>query len=241
MEEKYSLTLVPHDARVERVTAIEVYLIRGSTRFKRICGSNATYSGNVCTYDAGYRTDHPARGFCWLHETTASVAAWNQIVSQGDDNDRPLVRYLRNAASITPHQLRELDGDIMFLHALVGQAQDGKTILSSADLELIRKILADIVKAKETKAKIERDIKFEAESIKNFVNQVFSVVVSQLDPATARRIMNLVMDKVILPLEATDKISGDIKDLHSSVRGLQTEVDKKTSRKSHTPRSSVES
>jgi len=218
MEETCSLIYQPPEIRIERVSAVEVYLLSGTSRYKRICGSTATYSGGVCIYEAGLRTNHLGKGFCHLHETNQSNAAWNLILrNEVDPETKPLLQYLQAAGGLSDSQLSDLTGEIQMLYSLIATVQHNKSILLPSDMDLIRKILGDLVKAKEVKSKIEKEVKFEVEGIKSFVNQVFSVIVAQLDAATARRVMNMIMEKVIMPLEATDKLSGDVKELHAAV------------------------
>lgn len=227
MQEQFQLVPPSKETKVERVSTSEVYLVGSETgRYKRICGSTNTYTGSTCTYSAGYRTEHVGKGFCWLHETNESAAAWTLIL-RGDLNpdDKPLLNYIQTLTSLSEKQLNDIDSDIMMLYSLAGSIQHNKINLTPGDIDLLRKVIVDISKMKELKSKIEKQAKFEVEGVKNFINRVFSVIVSQLDAGAARRIMNAIMERVILPMEAANELSGDAAELHSAARHYKSKLE----------------
>lgn len=195
--------------KIERISSSEAYSIDGSgLRLQRICGSPNTSSGMPCRYEAGYRTNHLGKSYCWLHETAESKAVWDTILG-GVDERTTLGKYLLKTTSLTEPQLKDVNSEIMLLYALVGSMNERGNLLP-VDIDLIRKIATDLGKLKEIRGKLEREMKLEMNTVKAFIDQVFSVIVGALDKTTARRVMTQIMERVILPLSTGDDLSNRV-------------------------------
>jgi len=213
--------LIPTKEKVERLSASEVYLLDSVGRRQyRVCGSVNTFSGSSCLYQAGYRTNHLFKGNCWLHETREGKAIWD-IVIGGIDEKTVFGKYLINATCLTDDQLQDINADIIMLYALVGTLQDNRTVITVSDIEQIRKIIREIGKMKEIRGRLDRDMKLEVNTVRDFINRVFSIITGCLDKTSARRVMTQIMEKVVLPLGTGSK---DLEDLKLELPNVKKQI-----------------
>jgi len=210
--------------KYKKVSPYEVYLLdEGGNPSKRICGvqRNNRPKGHLCHMDAGAGTNHPGVGPCSSHDRQLAnpnnTSLWHKL-NREHNLPSTLMEFLENAQDIEDRILASIDDDIKFLYALKayflekrGRNADGKEIdLSSDNIELALKITDTIIKAKEKRVKIKKEIVLDATTVRAFIDQIFRVIVANTNQAHSRRILTEILDGVILPFKQSGRISGDI-------------------------------
>jgi len=201
---------------VEKVSSFESYVIENGVRTKRVCGRQRKNKpkGIVCLHPAGAHTVHPGYGQCSLHDNSITNSnrtnVW-ALLNIEAGLPSTLKEVFENAQLIDDIHLSEVDDDIKMMYALVGDiVHKGEEVpLTSRDIDRVMGILGKIIKAKETRAKLNKEVKLDATTVKEFVNQIFEVVISLAPKDTARRILVQIMDEVIAPFKTAGRITGD--------------------------------
>ena len=214
---------------IEIVSPHEVYLLdEEGDRVRKICGRQKSGfpKGYVCEQSAGHGTNHPGVGNCKKHDSSIpnpkNVGLWDRL---NKDQGLPstLAEYLENASDIEERHLTSVDEDIKALYGLFtyqmskrkkaalakGDIDEEQQLqLSNADLELALKIMDKILKAKEVRLKLSRELTLDTSTIKMFVNQIFQVATQKLPEHQAKMLLNAFLDQVIIPFQTKGRIKG---------------------------------
>lgn len=206
------------------VSPYEVYLLdKEGEPSKRICGvqRNNRPKGHLCHMDAGAGTNHSGVGPCSSHDRQLTnpnnTSLWHKLNRQ-HNLPSTLMELLENTHDIEDKVLASIDDDIKFLYALKayflekkGHNSEGKEVdLSSDNIELLLKITDTIIKAKEKRVKIKKEIVLDATTVRAFIDQIFRIIVANTNQAHSRRILTEILDGVITPFKQSGRISGDL-------------------------------
>lgn len=212
---------------IEKITPHEIYLLdEDGERVKKICGAPKRNMppGYVCLQSAGHKTSHPGYGACKSHDTSIpngnNIGLWDRL---NKDAGLPstLAEYLQNASEIEEQHLTTVDEDIKALYGLLQyqlskrqkyqnkENQDEEEIfLSNSELDLALKIMDKILKAKDLKLKLSRELTLDTSTIKQFVNQIFQVATQKLPEHHAKMLLNAFLEEVIIPFQTKGRIRG---------------------------------
>jgi len=225
------------ESKYKIVSPYEVYLLdKQGEPSKRICGvqRNNRPKGHLCHKDAGAGTNHPGVGPCSSHDrqitNPRNTSLWHKLNRQ-HNVPSTLMEFIENASDIEDRVLASVDDDIKFLYALKayflekkGRSKDGQEMeLSSDNIELALKITDTIIKAKDKRIKIKKEVVLDATTVRAFIDQIFRVIVANTNQAHSRRILTEILDNVIMPFKQSGRISGDF-DFSNNTKKVTKEV-----------------
>jgi hypothetical protein len=209
--------------KVKKLSSYECYLLNNKgEQTKRICGCqlNNMPEGYLCVKGAGDGTDHPGWGQCNFHDrqitNTNNTGLWSELNRKaGLPNN--LMDFLENAQIVEEKHLNDVDDDIRALYAIQSYIFSRRTdsedpekgYLTNSDIELMIKVTDRIFKAKELRPKLKREVSLDTTSVKAFVDQVFKIVMSNAAQNVGRRILQEIMDDVIVPFKTQGRIVGE--------------------------------
>lgn len=196
---------------IEIIDEDEIYLLDdGGLRVKRICGKQkAGYpDGYVCVNPAGWGTLHPGISRCKYHEpkgnTVTHVSFWKRLRKKYHIVPN-VSEALDLAEELTDNELASVDLEIQMLYSLLIDHMQGNAEWKKGDSKFALLILDKIVKAKETKSKIEKALAVDPRVITAFVDQIFSQIVKFAEREVARKIMESILSEVVVPLAAQNE------------------------------------
>ncbi len=227
MSKRNGETVQATKPQIKRVNYYEVYLVdsRGRKK-KRICGvqKNNMPQGYVCTNPAGADTDHPGIAQCSFHDrqitNPTNINLWARL---NLENKLPvnLMELLESTKQIEETEMVRVDDEIRLLYALQGylmsrakplvDEEGNKTeegYLSSDNIELLMKLSDKILKAKDLRVRLNKELVLDTASVKSFVNQIFKIISEQASEAIARGIMVDIMEEVIVPFKTKGRMRG---------------------------------
>tara|TARA_R100000458_G_scaffold59009_3_gene68400 strand:- start:943 stop:1680 length:738 start_codon:yes stop_codon:yes gene_type:complete len=200
--------------QVDIVSTHEVYIIdKNGERGRKICGAQRkdAPAGYVCLRPAGANTSHPGWSQCKQHDTALTngnnTSLW-ATMNRGAGLPVNLSEFLENTNHIEDKHMRMVDDDIKLLYAL----QAGlitRDPMTQSDLDMVVKITDRILKAKEMKRKLEKEVQLDTKTVKEFINQIFGLIVANASRNVAKSIMTEILDKVIIPFNTQNRISGN--------------------------------
>ena len=212
--------------QINKVSAHEIYLVDKKGRNKlRICGmQKANQSkGYVCTNPAGKDTNHPGYAQCSFHDrfltNSKNTGLWKTLnVEAGMPAN--LMQLLDAGQQIEENVLVSVDEDIRLLYSLQSyiftrrkiedkegdETEDG--YLKADDVELLMKLTGQILKAKDLRAKLNKELQLDTQTVKSFVNQIFKIIATEAAQGTADRIMREIVEGVIVPFKTKGRIKG---------------------------------
>lgn len=175
-------------------------------KLRTVCGIWQGASQRPCLLPAGWMTPHPGKGNCRKH---TRGGLYNIILNQESGYPTQLQELLLHTESLDESEIMPLELDIKLLYALqqytMSRGIEGQLGLDQIDL--VRKITGDILKAKTIKHKIQREMKLDNTTVKEFVNQIFKTISENVQGPEAKRLMEDIMNKVIVPFQSTDRLS----------------------------------
>lgn len=181
-------------------------------KIRKICGHTSDYSG-ICLLPSGLGTDHYGKGKCKRH---ARSVLYNPHLNQIEGLPTKFSQLLQHVDTLEETTLLNVDHEIKFLYALQlmlsTMSADGEN-LSLDVLEQLQSLTMDIVKTKAIKNKIQREMRLDASSVKEFVEQIFKIVARRVPKNEAQNIFTDIMNDVIIPYRNQAKISGSNFDL----------------------------
>jgi 2-hydroxy-3-keto-5-methylthiopentenyl-1-phosphate phosphatase len=104
--------------------------------------------------------------------------------------------------------MRLVDDDIKLLYSLQADLIT-RDPMTQSDLDMVVKITDRILKAKEMKRKLEKEVQLDTKTVKEFINQIFGLIVANASRNVAKSIMTEILDKVIIPFNTTNRITGE--------------------------------
>ncbi len=217
---------IPH---VDQVSPHEVYLLDAKgKRARRICGAqrHKLPIGYVCLQIAGAGTEHPGEGACSAHDlyliNPNNTSLWNTM-NRGKNLPANLMELMENAQLLEETHLSAIDEDIRMLYVLVQNTLDRNSIhvlnpdtgeqeltfsMGSHDTELVMKLLDKVIKAKQMKAQLHKELAMDSTMVKAFIDQIFKIIVTSVAPQQSRRVMEEILEKVIVPYRTKNRIKG---------------------------------
>jgi len=185
----------------------EFWLITATgTKIRKICG----YQTNTgpCLRSSGQGTDHEGYGNCKLHQKGVLMAPALQQTMGMPVILRNLLEQNQNLES---EHLTNLDHDIQLLYTLqqylMTRFQDEAYVLTLEEIRVISDLTKEIVKTKAIKYKLKRELQLDNNTVKEFVNQIFTVIVDYIPGPQSQKILEDIMNKVIVPFKNRDQIT----------------------------------
>lgn len=222
--------------KFKKITPYEVYLVDDKGRQKkRICGTqrNGMPEGYVCIKASGEGTDHPGWGQCQFHDrqlpNTQNTGLWLTLNQQAG-LPANLLEYYQNAEIIQEEHLSSVDDDIKSLYALQSYVlarrrdEEGEGVLNNHDIDLIIKLTDKIMKAKELRPKLKREVSLDTTTVKAFVDQIFKIIMANAAKNVGKRILTEILDDVIVPFKTQGRIVGSEFDYSESSKKMLEEV-----------------
>ena len=195
---------------IEKIDETEAYLLDDEgKRTKRICGKKKK-DGSICLNEAGKNTSHFGVGPCNFHESAVArekVSLWRDIREKYPEMMPTIGEALERTEEISKEKLTNIDNMVEINYALLLALlkQEENKIWSTKQSEHALFITNSIVKALKIKSEIEKTTHFEAKDIRLFVHQVFQVIVKTLDERIARKVMETIIEEVIMPMNKEQK------------------------------------
>tara|TARA_R110000851_G_scaffold73733_9_gene162645 strand:- start:138 stop:890 length:753 start_codon:yes stop_codon:yes gene_type:complete len=225
----------PH---VDKVSAYEVYLLDGKKKRKRrICGTqrNDMPAGYVCLKASGDGTDHPGYGQCTYHDRQLTnpnnTGLWESLNREAG-LPANLMEYFQNAEIVEEKHLTSVDEDIKGLYALVSYVMQRRRdvenpeegYITNQDIELVLKLTDKIIKAKELRPKLKKEVSLDTTTVKAFVDQIFKIIMQNAAKNVGKRILTEILDEVIVPFKTQGRIVGKDFDYQKQVDVFEGEV-----------------
>ena len=79
---------------------------------------------------------------------------------------------------------------------------------TSDDIDLMLKIIDKILKAKEIRVKLKKEVSLDMSTVSSFIDQIFKVIISSASKATADKVMAEIVKEVIIPFKTQGRIVG---------------------------------
>jgi len=224
--------------KIDKVSPYEVYLLGDNNqRTRRICGTqrNSMPEGYVCLKPAGDGTDHPGYGQCTYHDRQITnpnnTGLWQNLNRQAG-LPANLMEYFENAQIIEEKHLTSVDEDIKGMYALQSYVMQRRRdlenpeegYLTNQDIELVMKITDKIIKAKELRPKLKKEVSLDTTTVKAFVDQIFKIIMQNAAKNVGKRILTEIMDDVIVPFKTQGRIVGKEFDYKKQSDALEVEV-----------------
>lgn len=212
---------------VKIVSKNEVYLLDDEgDKLKRICGA-VKKDGLRCKAPAGWKTDHTGYGLCWHHDKGKDgVESWRKMTSdiaKGSSLGKILERNKDGHVAVN-----DVTNEIRFQQDLLlwyvdhvmnrknfneeGVPEDPE--FTPKDIKILKNLNQDMIKAKESAARIKGSLKLDAVVVRKFVDSILTFLVSSLENKLRKNevmsIMEDMMEKVLVPMSSKGLINGDV-------------------------------
>jgi hypothetical protein len=118
---------------------------------------------------------------------------------------------MQHVDSLEEKDMLDVDHEIKTLYALqqyIMTSPGSEQELSRPDIELLQELTMNIVKSKSIKNKIQREMRLDATSVKEFVSQVFNIIGKHVHGAELRNILTDIQNDVLVPFRNRDRIVG---------------------------------
>jgi hypothetical protein len=171
------------------------------TRLRRVCGHSTIYG--PCLLTAGWGTDRKGYGKCRHH---SRKSLYNVSLSLSHGLPSRLGELLEATEQLEDSELTSVDTEIKLLYALQTYVMSIGPELTLDQIEILRGLATDLLKAKALKNKIQRELRLDATSVKEFVNQIFNIISARVRGPEAKNIMNDILNEVIIPFRTQDRI-----------------------------------
>lgn len=217
--------------KFEVVSEYEVYMLdENGDRGKRVCGAKIK-DGGRCKIKAGAGTDHTGIGRCVKHDGEDSNSSnWLEMVediSDGSALGKALERSKKGEVAINDvtEELLMQRGLLMWYIDHV-MDREGETEFTPKDIKIIKRLNKDLIKTKESAAKIKGSLKLDAVTVKKFVDQLMTFLVGELESKLKRNevmaIMEKMMEEVFIPMASRGMINGDLGALTQLPDGMKS-------------------
>lgn len=183
---------------------------------RKICGHRSIKG--VCFLPSGYSTDHVGKGKCKKHSRSL---LYNPQLNALEGIPSRFGELLSFVDGIEEGTLLSVDHEIKFLYAL----QQYLLVTSEEDrilpqtIEVLQDITMNIVKTKAIKNKIQKEVRLDASTVRDFVKSIMDIIVRRVPGSEAQNILQDIFNNVIVPYKNSDKIS-------SSRFDFKEEIDK---------------
>lgn len=224
---------------VKVVSKNEVYLLDDEGQeLKRICG-HIKKDGLRCKAPAGWKTDHSGYGLCYHHDRGRNASkSWRQLsqdIAEGSSLGKILERSQDGEVVIN-----DVTKEINFQQALLlwyidhvmnrtDYDEDGNEMepeFTPKDIKILKNLNQDMIKAKESAAKIKGSLKLDAVVVRKFVDSILTFLVSELESKLRKnevmQLMEKLMEKVLVPMSSKGMINGDVSALSEVPEGMKS-------------------
>ena len=193
------------------------------SRGRRVCGSIRVRDGKRCLARAGAFTSHPGVGKCLKHEGNTKRAQKNWLRMSSKIAENTTLGKMLVQAIDGDIKLGDVSDNIAMQQALilwyvdyvVNRAGEGENDFDKDDIRFLKELNIDMIRSKESAARIKGSMKLDAIHVKQFVDQIMAFLTGRLMQILddERLVMNLLRDmakKVFIPMAATGLIQGDV-------------------------------
>lgn len=182
---------------------------------RKICGHKRM--AGPCFLPSGWGTKHLGKGKCKKHGRSL---LYNPQLNQLEGIPARFGELLEHVDGIEDGILLNVDHEIKFLYALQQYVLTmGETSqLSLPQIELLRDFTNDLVKTKAIKNKIQKEIRLDHSTVRDFVKSIFDIIVQRVQGAEAQNILQDIYNQVIVPYQNNDKISGSGFDMKEQIQ-----------------------
>jgi len=184
---------------------------------RKICGHRSIRG--LCFLPAGFSTNHIGKGKCKKHSRSL---LYNPQLNALEGMPTRFGQLLEYVDGIEEGTLLNVDHEIKFLYALqqyfLTSSDDDKITVQM--VEILREITMDIVKTKAIKNKIQKEVRLDASTVRDFVKNIMDIIVKRIPGAEAQNILQDIYNNVIIPYKNTDKISSSRFDYKEEIERL---------------------
>jgi hypothetical protein len=171
---------------------------------RKICGHRSIKG--ICFLPSGYATNHIGKGNCKKHSRSL---LYNPQLNALEGIPSRFGELLAFVDTVEEDILLNVDHEIKFLYALQQNLlltiQD--PLIPPALVVELRELTMDIVKTKAIKNKIQKEVRLDSSTVRDFVKNIMDIIVKRVPGAEAQNIMQDIFNNVIVPYKNSDKIS----------------------------------
>jgi len=195
--------------------------VRNPTKIKKVCGHELE-DQFFCAASAGAGTRHIGQGKCIEHEQLFIPRLLDVIgrgkngknVKEGEPTTGIQPRVLEvfeRAAKIDPRVMHTLDTEIQALYGLLELQLSGLTETNVNDKisNSLQGLITKIAKMKEDRQTFEQAQSLDMLVVKNLIEGIMGIVISNTNEATARRILTEILNQVVKPMRANGTLTGE--------------------------------
>lgn len=174
-------------------------------KLRTICGYRDSI-GKTCLRSAGSGTTHGGYGKCKQHDRNLF---FNINLSLQHNMPTRLSELLEMNSKMEEIMFNSVDPEIIKLESLVQyimtspREEEGE--ISLEEINLIKDLVKEIVKAKVTRVKILKEMRLDTTLIKDFVGNILKVVALHVPGPVARKIYNDIVNSVLIPFKNKDQ------------------------------------
>lgn len=203
-----NIQLIGNNSILEDPSTSQIWLVNSlGHKLRTICGHRKN-NGITCLRASGYGTDHTGYGKCKDHSKNLFFNPNLNVINQMPTR---LGELIEANAEMEEILFNSVDPEIIKLESLIqyimtSPREEGEEI-SIEEISLIKDLVKEIVKAKVTRVKILREMRIDTTLIKDFVNNVFKVVLLHTSGPVARKIYNDILNTVLVPFKNRDRFN----------------------------------
>lgn len=207
---------------LEKPEISENWLVTADGTFiRKICGHRS--SKGPCLLFPGWGTNHMGKGKCKHH---ARSLLYNPQLNALEGLPVRFGELLEHVDNIEEGTLLNVDHEIKFLYALQQYVLTMSPEMNLTQIETLQDMTMDIVKTKAVKNKIQKEMRLDASAVKDFVKNIFDIIVQTVPGSDAQRILNDIMNKVIVPYKNKQRITNARYDFEETIQKTLKKVDK---------------
>ena len=185
----------------------------------RICGA-IKENGRRCQAPAGTKTEHRGVGNCLVHDKRRGASAsWFKMSAEmakgtklGDMLERAGEQEVRIGETYDEIRFQQ----VLLLHYIDFVINRDKVPeFSKTDITFLKELNKDMIKSKESAARIKGSLKLDKVTVNQFVDQLltflFSALKNKLEKDILMQLIRDMSEKVFAPMTATSLIDGEVK------------------------------
>lgn len=174
-------------------------------RLRKVCGHKS--NRGPCLLPAGWNTEHLGFGRCSFHSRSL---LYNEHLSRIHGLPARFGELLQFADDLEDTAMLNVDHEIKFMTALRDYLLtiEENGVLTMDQIDRLHEHTMNIVKAKAIKNKIQKEMRLDVSTIKEFISQVFTIISQHVPTSQSQRIFRDVVNRVLVPFKNTDKFSG---------------------------------
>ncbi|MHA1253924.1 MAG: hypothetical protein ACTSRP_28435 [Candidatus Helarchaeota archaeon] len=210
---------------------------------RRVCGFPDKKTGKRCRNEAGWKTDHPGYGYCLYHDKfETGKKLWVKLAAKYAEKTT-LGKLLEQAEDLEV-KLDDVTDEIRFQQGLLltfleNVMKKPEPEFTKSDIRFLKELTQDMIKSKESAARIKGSMKIDAITVRQFIDQVMSFLVyklsKMLSKETLRELLAEMVDEVFAPMAAIGMIRGDFKPIQEIPKMWDAEVVNKERQVSEIP------